>query len=158
MLRKTLIAGLFFVSVAAMAVERPDPQMSPGELCSAQDAHFKGYDYPEQIARCNRNVNTSDKRLIASRYGNIPQSEWSHYEFDHVLPLCVGGSNDMRNLWPQPKGEADDKDKLESTICRQMKAGTLTQAKAVAQVRDWFANRKAPIRKDDVSPGQQQAN
>jgi hypothetical protein len=24
------------------------------------------------------------------------------YELDHLIPLELGGSNDLRNLWPQP--------------------------------------------------------
>lgn len=24
------------------------------------------------------------------------------YEFDHLVPLEIGGSSDMRNMWPEP--------------------------------------------------------
>jgi len=126
---------------AAGASTSPNPDLTPGLLCSPQDPNFQGYDYPEQIARCTRNVGYQEKAQIAASYGNIPESTWSNYEFDHLLPLCAGGSDDIRNLWPQPIDEAKQKDVLENRICSEMRAGTLTQAAAVQQVYDWFRER-----------------
>ena len=79
-----------------------------------------------------------EKLQIAHLYGDIPESEWPKYEFDHLLPLCAGGSDDIRNLWPEPIDQAHKKDVLENQICLAMKAGTLKQADAVAKVREWF--------------------
>ena len=134
------IMAIMALSVSAKAVTQPDPQMTPGVLCSEQDPNFMGLYYKEKIPRCKRNVNTQEKVLIASRYGNIPQSDWPNYEFDHLIPLCAGGSDDVRNLWPQPRTDKDslEKDKLEDQICIQMTAGTLTQAQAVQKIHDFF--------------------
>lgn len=116
----------------------PNLAVTPGVLCSQADLNFSGLDYPEKIARCNRNIPADEKVKVAAVYGNIPQADWPQYEFDHLLPLCAGGSDDMRNLWPQPIAQAHEKDKLEVAICTAMKAGTLTQAAAVQKVYDWF--------------------
>ena len=68
---------------------------------------------------------------------DVPEEDWSLYEFDHWYPLSIGGCNDERNLWPQvtkldsccaashnlhvmhalqPIGEAHEKDKLENML------------------------------------------
>lgn len=125
-------------SSIASPVVAPNLSITPGILCTTSDPDYKGLDYPEQIARCNRNIPTAEKLKVAALYGNIPQADWPQYEFDHLLPLCAGGSDDMRNLWPQPIAQAHEKDKLEVEICTAMKAGTMTQAVAVQKVYDWF--------------------
>jgi hypothetical protein len=38
------------------------------------------------------------------------------YIIDHLIPLEIGGSNEIANLWPQPEKEARIKDKLEATL------------------------------------------
>lgn len=134
-----IIISIVFAYDLSLAVTQPNWQITPGVACTAQDPNFSGYDYPEQIARCNRNIGIQEKQQVAVEYGNIPQSAWAQYEFDHLIPLCAGGSDDIRNLWPQPINDAHEKDKLENEICTSLKAGTITQAEAIQKVHDWFA-------------------
>ena len=118
----------------------PDASFTPGHLCSPTDPNFKEYRYPEHIAYCQRHVTQDMKRQVAAHYG-IAQADWSNYEFDHLLPLGIGGDSSVDNLWPQPRGNpdgADGKDKLELDLYNQMKAGTITQAEAVRQTYAWF--------------------
>ncbi len=138
---KYFVSALFVIgfSFSAIAATTPDWNMTPGVLCSPQDPNFKDMEYPEQIARCNRNVTIDEKLRVAAAYGNIPQSDWHNYEFDHLIPLCAGGSNDDGNLWPQPIDEAHNKDGLEDEICAGLRNGSLTQVQAVQKVHDWFA-------------------
>lgn len=116
----------------------PNPKLTPGVLCSSSDPDFKGYDYPSQIPRCNRNIGNLEKAEVARNYENIPRSEWVKYEFDHYIPLCAGGSNNIRNLWPQPITEARQKDVIEVQVCTALKAGTMTQDQALQKIHDWF--------------------
>jgi hypothetical protein len=116
----------------------PNSSLTPGTLCNSNDPDFTNFDYPEQIPRCGRNIAIDEKRTVAAAYGNIPESEWINYEFDHLIPLCAGGSNRPTNLWPQPLSEAHIKDKLENEICIAMKLGKMTQAQAVQKVYAWF--------------------
>jgi hypothetical protein len=120
----------------------PDPQLVPGVLCTSSDPDFRGYEYPEKVARCNRNVSEQEKAEVAARFGHIPRDQWSQYEFDHLIPLCAGGSNSIENLWLQPIDEAKKKDVLEVDICLRMKAGTLKQADAVQKIHDWFQSNR----------------
>lgn len=67
-------------------------------------------------------------------------------EVDHFYPLCAGGSNDIENLWYQPavnewKGRDfgyHAKDKLETPVCQQIKAGKLDPKEAYQRITtDW---------------------
>lgn len=130
--------SLLFISLSAHAT-KPNSNLTPGFLCSQQDPDFLGFAYPSHVARCNRNVQQPEKLQVAQQYGGIPQSQWPNYEFDHLYPLCVGGSNNIKNLWPQPIVEAHDKDILENQICLELQAGTLDQAGAIKKVQDWIS-------------------
>lgn len=142
MMKEILIAAFLVGSVHAKAL--PDPNLTPGVLCQTNDSDFKGFDYPERIARCNRNILSPEKEEVAKSYGNIPRTDWPKYEFDHLIPLCAGGSNSSKNLFPQPIAEAKEKDKLENDICLRMKAGTLLQSDAIKMVHAWFTTSPDP--------------
>jgi protein tyrosine phosphatase (PTP) superfamily phosphohydrolase (DUF442 family) len=124
---------------ATGGVAQPNWSLTPGNLCTPTDPNFKEYRYPEHIAYCNRNVTQQMKQQVAASY-NVPQSTWSNYEFDHLIPLCIGGDSSVDNLWPQPRGatESDGKDKLENELFNQMSAGTIKQKDAVQKIYDWF--------------------
>jgi hypothetical protein len=114
----------------------PNPEWTPGLLCSRQDPDFKELRYPSNIAYCARDVSMSEKDRVAALYG-IPKSDYHKYEFDHFFPLNAGGSDDMRNIWPQPLSEAHEKDKVEDEVYYGLKNGTMTQDEAVAKIRAW---------------------
>jgi hypothetical protein len=122
----------------------PDWSFTPGKLCTASDPGFSTYRYPEHVPYCLRNVTEQMKQEVAAHYG-VPQSDWSSYEFDHLIPLCIGGDSHVDNLWPQPhEGGSSDpngsygKDKLEDQLYKQMSAGSITQANAIKQIQAWF--------------------
>jgi hypothetical protein len=126
--------------VALAARVTPDYAYTPGHLCSPTDVNFKEYRYAEHIPYCNRNVTQDMKLTIGQHYG-VPQTDWSGYEFDHLIPLAIGGDSSIDNLWPQPHGDPDGsngKDKLEEQLYLQMRDGKITQADAVQQIYGWF--------------------
>lgn len=135
---RTVVGSLILISSLAWAV-KPDPNKTPGFLCSASDPDFQGYYYSSHVARCKRNVSQGEKDQIAKEYGGIPHADWPKYEFDHLYPLCAGGSDDVRNVWPQPIDEAHLKDAIENKVCLELQAGTTDQAGALKEINDWIA-------------------
>ena len=114
----------------------PDPAITPGRVCSQSDPNFSGYRYPGHVAVCARSVSSAEKDSIAARYG-VARGEYSQYEFDHFIPLSIGGSDAVENVWPQPLAEAHEKDALEQELYNAISQGTITQADAVSRVRAW---------------------
>ncbi len=133
---------------ASDATSHPDWAFTPGRLCTPKDPDFKEYRYPERIPYCNRHVTPEMKQQVAAHYG-IPQSDWPKYEFDHLIPLGIGGNSGVENLWPEPRGMnggSDEKDKLEQELFDLLSAGKITQAEAVRRLYAWF--RVQPPMKD----------
>jgi hypothetical protein len=62
---------------------------------------------------------------ILTSYG-LPAGTHPDYEIDHLIPRCLGGSDDPANLWPQPRRRieptwnAEAKDRLEHLICEMV--------------------------------------
>jgi len=44
---------------------------------------------------------------VLRRYG-LPAGTHPDYEIDHLIPLCLGGSDDPSNLWPQPRRSIEE--------------------------------------------------
>lgn len=61
----------------------------------------------------------------------------SEYELDHIVPLCMGGTNDRSNLQLQPWDEAKRKDVDEWRLCRAVCAGWVSLDDAQRQMREW---------------------
>ena len=74
----------------------PDPKLTPGDTfdVTAQDVCVPGY------AKKVRAVPAWLKRQAYAEY-EITQYKTGDYEVDHLIPLSLGGSNSIRNLWPQ---------------------------------------------------------
>jgi hypothetical protein len=134
---KFVAAVLSFVLTSPAYGTQPIWSVTPGETCSASDPDFEGYQYPDEVARCRRHVTTAQRKAIAKAYG-IPKSEWKDYQFDHLIPLCAGGSNADENLWYQPNAEAEGKDLLENQVCLALRKGKITQEQAIARVMQWM--------------------
>jgi hypothetical protein len=82
---------------------------------------------------------------ILMSYG-LPPGTHTDYEIDHLIPLCLGGSADPSNLWPQPrrsiepKWNAEAKDRLERLMCDMVCSGQLDLGTAQeAFAKDWIA-------------------
>lgn len=138
---KAVVIAVLFASQTLFAFDEayptsPDRQLTPGELCNSPDS----YRYPEKIAYCERDVDTGVKKEIIKTYDqvlhyqveSIPRNK---IKIDHYIPLCMGGSNDQRNLWPQHETVYKVTDPVEETLCEKMAEGKLRQADAVDLIR-----------------------
>lgn len=74
----------------------PDPKMTPGDALTTdvQAICTPGY------AKSVRHVPQSLKNQVYRQYG-VTSRQPHEYEVDHLVSLQLGGSNSIRNLWPQ---------------------------------------------------------
>lgn len=113
----------------------PDANITPGKLCDHPTTHR----YPEGVAYCERDVDTTIKKEVIAIYDSslgfsIQKMNRGDFKIDHYFPLCAGGSNDVENLWPQHKSVYAITDPLEPEICAKMAQGLLKQADAIKLV------------------------
>ena len=93
----------------------PDANMTPGDTfdVTAPDICTHGY------ARKVRDVPAEMKREVYREYGIISHGP-GDYEIDHLIPLELGGSNSIKNLWPESHRtspwNAQVKDRLEDKL------------------------------------------
>ncbi len=82
-------------------------------------------------------VTEPEKRASMAAYGDTGPP--STYEYDHFVPLQLGGAvNDPRNLWPEPGASPNPKDSVESDLRSEVCAGRMRLAAAQrAIVSDW---------------------
>jgi hypothetical protein len=62
-------------------------------------------------------------------------AEGKDYELDHIIPLCLGGSNAPDNLQLQPWFNARKKDYIERETCQSYCAGRISLDAARARFR-----------------------
>jgi hypothetical protein len=129
----------------------PNHKLTPGAALSvtAQDVCVPGY------SRTVRNVSRATKQAVFERYGVVQgrhqettkagKTVWrSDFEVDHLIPLALGGSNAIENLWPESyltqSWNSDAKDRLENRLHRLVCTGGITLADAqTAIATDWIA-------------------
>jgi hypothetical protein len=92
----------------------PDPKLTPGDVlpdATKDDVCTPGW------SREHRHVTEEMRDKVYAEYGRARGPGCC--EVDHLIPLELGGSNDMKNLWPQPDdprpGDAE-KDSLENDL------------------------------------------
>ncbi len=115
----------------------PDSRLTPGVLCTPRDKDFKEYRYGEKIPYCQRNFSTAEKKEVSRWYG-VDWEDHSLYQYDHLLSLCLGGSNALTNVWPMLWDEARKKAGMEAALCRRLANGEVSQAQAVQEELSWF--------------------
>src|ERR1700692_1010808 len=102
----------------------PDANMTPGDAfdVATQDICAHGY------ARKVRDVPGEMKREVYREYGIISHGP-GDYEIDHLIPLELGESNSIKNLWPESHRtspwNAQVKDRLEDKLHELVCSGQL---------------------------------
>jgi hypothetical protein len=117
----------------------PDSNLTPGAALpvTTDDICVPGY------TRVVRDVPSSVKRQAYSEYG-IASHQPGEYEVDHLISLELGGSNSIRNLWPQSyrtePWNARVKDALENELHDRVCSGQLDLATAQREIAgNWIA-------------------
>ena len=116
----------------------PDPTLTPGAVftdVTSEQVCVAGY------SRSVRDVTREDRAAVYAEYGLADDA--LRYEVDHFVPLELGGSNDISNLWPEPYNPfpgALEKDTVENYLHDEVCAGLMSLADAQAAiVTDWYA-------------------
>src|ERR1700674_6524 len=167
-LRCTLIVALLLAPVVGSAQQRslPDPQKTPGDVlksvptsrmaeCLARgtgsavsvgDPITRDLICTSGYAKCVRRVSATVRREVFKSYGL--EGDYTGYcseqgcEIDHLIPLELGGSNDQKNLWPQPYGgcwNAHVKNRLGTRYYREVCAGRIPLDQAQDEIlTDWI--------------------
>jgi hypothetical protein len=134
-----------FVLAAVLATWRttlalPDAHMTPGAVgpndgasVTAAQVCMRGY---ARAARHPYDAQWRRYRTAIFREYGIPHDQWRNFTVDHVVALEIGGRPfgviigrdgrptwDLRNVWPEPKSQARQKDAVEnalhSAVCRR---------------------------------------
>jgi hypothetical protein len=118
----------------------PDPACTPGAIfADATPSTICVAGYTQTV----RNVPVNLKAQVYTAYGLSYPQETGAYETDHLIPLELGGDNDIANLFPQPAVPTPgyhEKDLVENYLHDEVCAGTIGLAAAQKQIaNDWVA-------------------
>ena len=141
---KHLIVLLFTINLCFAFPLIPNKDITYGTYCTKDNPDFKEYRYPEKIPYCNRNVDYNTKVKVYESY-SIPLKDIDQYTIDHLIPLSLGGSNNIHNLWPEHKSLRDsrvntDGIKYEYLYYEQLKNGQITQKEAINKLLKYKFN------------------
>lgn len=119
-------------------VELPDPKVTPGAVRTTSEAELcaKGF-----TTKKYRHTTHAMKLTAYARYGQ----HWdaAEFEVDHLIPLTIGGADDLGNLWPQraePRPGYHEKDRLEVRLHSLMCKHKISAKEAQSCIRDdWWS-------------------
>jgi len=122
---------------APSGIPVPDHSLTPGAVFSGvtkDQVCVSGY------SASVRSVSSSEKAEVYAEYHTADTP--GMYEVDHLISLELGGSNDIRNLWPEPYNGtygAHAKDTVENKLHSMVCAGqiSLTDAQAAIATHWW---------------------
>ena len=131
----------------------PDARLTPGDRLDVTAADICVSGYSKKV----RDVPSSVKRQAYARYG-IRSHQPGEYEVDHLINLSLGGSNSIRNLWPESfhtsPWNAYVKDQLENELHRRVCAGTMDLTKAQQVIaRNWIIGYREYVHPSPLSAG-----
>jgi hypothetical protein len=96
-LLKYLLLLPLVIGTSYADIDLPNKETTPGHVLSIDldTICIPGY------SKTVRNVSGKLKNRVYNLY-NVPQEERGRYssKVDHLIPLSIGGSNDLTNLWP----------------------------------------------------------
>jgi hypothetical protein len=119
--------------------ERPDPRCTPGAVNPAvtQVSIYSTICRRGWTSTVRPSVSITDPEKFASMAAYRLRGTPSRYEYDHLVPLELGGAvNDPRNLWPEPNYTSatgfykNPKDRLESVLRRLVCDGSMRLSQA----------------------------
>jgi hypothetical protein len=114
-----------------------NPNMTPGDVLTTDRNQICTPGYTKTV----RNVPSGLKHQVYNEYG-IPTHKPGDYEIDHLISLELGGSNSVRNLWPESFKSmplnAHVKDDVENKLHEMICNGQIGVSQAQQEIaHDW---------------------
>jgi hypothetical protein len=104
-----------FVAAASSGPLLPQPRLTPGATRPINTSQVCTPGPPDQMAT----IPTAVRQAVFHEYG-MDGSQPREFEVDHLITPELGGTDDIRNLWPEPyattEWNAHVKDELESHL------------------------------------------
>lgn len=118
----------------------PDTDCTPGALFP--DATLAQICVPG-YTKTVRSVSAKMHEQVFAEYGIAYPQPHGSYEVDHLIPLAIGGSNDVANLFPEaaePRPGFREKDLVEVYLQEEVCAGRADLSSAQKAIaRDWLS-------------------
>ena len=123
---------------AGPAYVYPNPTLTPGAILTTDASTICAPGYASSV----RDVSTATKEQVYAEYGVSYPQPLGAYEVDHFIPLEIGGSNDITNLWLEPATPTPgfhQKDQFENFEHGQVCNGTISVTEAQRRMAsDWY--------------------
>jgi len=147
-----IVAVIAWQSASPSLALSPNPALTPGAIMPMTQADV-----------CTTRESTVKPRLVLASVGKqvfaeygIRNPEPRRYELDYLIDPDLGGSDDTRNLWPQPysaQWNAHVKDALEEYLRELVCSGKITLAQAQKDISvDWISAYKKYFKTDGPIP------
>ena len=127
----------------------PNPSLTPGAVrpVTLQEICSSGNDDLDPT------VSPSMERAVLQEYGFPSGAAARNYQIDYLVNPQLGGTSDIKNLWPEPysnaRWNAYAKDKLEQHLQRMVCDRTIDLAVAQREIAtDWIAAYKKYVGRD----------
>lgn len=117
---------------------RPDPACTPGAVFAAASTPLEKI-CVQGYTKTVRNVPQKLRKSVFAEYGISLPVPRGAYEVDHFIPLAIGGSNDIANLFPQPAKPPPgfhEKDIVENYLHQEVCAGRVALSVAQRQISE----------------------
>ena len=116
----------------------PNPTLTPGAVFTTDASTICAPGYASSV----RDVSTATKEQVYAEHGVSYPQPLGAYEVDHFIPLEIGGSNDLKNLWLEaalPTPGFHQKDQFENFEHEQVCDGTISVPEAQRRMAsDWY--------------------
>lgn len=116
----------------------PNHTLTPGDILTNNLSIICVTGYSSTV----RDVPQSLRLSVFKRDGVSYPQPTGDTELDHIIPLCLGGSNDAKNLFvefAEPRPGYKEKDKLENYLCDHVCSGEIDIDIAQERIAsDWY--------------------
>ena len=148
LLNRIILISSLLISTSVFAKDvplLPDSNLTPGAVL---ESSTKDKVCTPNYTATIRNVPSSIKNKVFQEYNLTPKDD--KFEVDHLISLELGGSNDIKNLWPQSyttkPWNAHVKDKLENRLHKMICSDKIDMIDAQKEIStNWIETYKKYI-------------